>query len=219
MRPGERARPRAVVVRALVTLLAAVSVVGACGPAGPTPEPLPTEDRSFGPQPTGPVVTYDPPAPVTPEPTPGAAVVEDDRLLAILPPDLDGVPVTAERLAFAEAAADADFAANVEAAVFPIAVTATDLASGVVARLRPGVFGDAFYRDWRDTYDEGACGQAGGVTGRVETTLGGRTVHITSCAGGLRVYHAYLASRGTVVSLLSLGEARFGERLMQGLRP
>lgn len=219
MRPGERARPRAVVVRAVVPLLAAVSVVGACGPSGPTAEPLPTEDRSFGPQPTGPVVTHDPSAPVTPEPTPGAAVVEDDRLLAILPPDLDGVPVTAERLAFAEAAADADFATNVEAAVFPIAVTATDLASGVVARLRPGVFGDAFYRDWRDTYDEGACGQAGGVTGRVETMLGGRTVHITSCGGGLRVYHAYLASRGIVVSLFSLGEARFGERLMEGLRP
>lgn len=218
MRARDRARRRANGGRAVVALLAAASIVAACGPSGPTPEPLPTEGRSFGPQPTGPVATRDPSAPVTPEPSPGSVVVEDEALLAVLPADLDGVPVTAESLAFAEAAADPDFVANVEAAVFPIAVTTTDLASGVVARLRPGVFGDAFYRDWRDTYDTGACSQAGGVTGRVETVLGGRTVHITSCAGGLRVYHAYLASRGIVVSLFSLGEGRFGERLMEGLR-
>jgi hypothetical protein len=87
----------------------------------------------------------------------------------------------------------------------------------VVAHLRPGVYSDAFFRDWRDSYDEGACGQAGGVAGNAEAELGGRTVHITSCAGGLLVYHAYLPERDVAVSVISVGEARFGEQLMAGV--
>ena len=75
------------------------------------------------------------------------------------------------------------------------------------------------FRDWRDTYNEGACGQAGGVAGNAQADLGGRTVYIATCAGGLRVYHAYLPERGVIVSLLSVGERRFGEQLMGGLRP
>lgn len=118
-----------------------------------------------------------------------------------------------------DALSDPDFAANVQAAVFATVVAADDLASGVVARLRPGVYSDGFFRDWRDTYDKGACGQAGGVVGNAEAQLGGRTVFITSCAGGLLVYHAYVAERDVVVSLFSVGARRFGEQLMEGLRP
>jgi hypothetical protein len=121
--------------------------------------------------------------------------------------------------AFAEAASDPSFVASVEAAAFPIAVSADDLASGVVALLRPGRFSDRFFRDWRDSYNEGACGQAGGVVGNAEAELDGRTVYITSCAGGLRVYHAHVAERDVIVSLFSVGERRFGEQLMKDLRP
>ncbi len=49
--------------------------------------------------------------------------------------------------------------------------------------------------------------------------MGGRTVYVTSCAGGLLVYHAYLPDRGVVISLFSLGDRRFGEQLMSDLRP
>jgi hypothetical protein len=146
-------------------------------------------------------------------------VIEDDSLLAILPAQVDGVVVQVESEAFVEAASDADFAANVQAAAFAVAVDGGDLASGVVARLKPGAWSEAFYRDWRDTYNTGACAQAGGVTGNAEADLGGRTVYITTCGASLVVYHAYLPERDVVVSLFSLGERRFGEQLMRGLRP
>jgi hypothetical protein len=143
----------------------------------------------------------------------------DPGLLSILPPSVDGVPVIAEPASFTEALADADFVANVEAAAFAIAVDGNDLSSGVVARLRPGVYSDGFFRSWRDSYNQGACSQAGGVTGNVETELGGQTVYVTSCAGGLAVYHAYLPARDVLVSLFSLGDRDLGRQLMSDLRP
>ncbi len=115
--------------------------------------------------------------------------------------------------------ADPEFDRNVEAAAFAVVVDGADLASGVVARLRPGLYSDALFRDWRDSYDAGACAQAGGVVGNAEAELGGRTVHITRCAGGLLVYHVYLPERDAIVSLFSLGDRRFGEHLVGGLRP
>jgi hypothetical protein len=130
-----------------------------------------------------------------------------------------GVPIRLEPDALASALSDPDFGRNVEAAAFAVAVDAGDLASGVVARLRPGVYTDALFRDWRDTYNAGACGQAGGVAGNAQADMGGRTVYIATCAGDLRVYHAYLPERGVIVSLLSVGGRRFGEQLMGGLRP
>ncbi len=147
------------------------------------------------------------------------AVALDPTLLSILPPAIGDVPVTAEPGSFAEAIADPDFVASVEAAAFAIAVDGGDLASGVVAELRKGVYSDAFFRDWRDSYNRGACSQAGGVVGNAEAELDGRTVYVTSCAGGLLVYHAYLPGRDVVVSLFSLGDRRFGEQLMNDLRP
>lgn len=187
--------------------------LAACSPTGTaTPAPLPTPIHS-------PLPTLDPSTPVTPEPTPPADVREDEALLGILPAEVDGVPVLPEPASFADAVTFPDFVANVEAAAFAIAVRDPDLASGVVARLRPGVFNDAFYRDWRDSYDEGACSQAGGVGGRAEVQLGGRTVHITTCGGGLLVYHAHLPERDVVVSVFSVGERRLGEGLMAELRP
>jgi hypothetical protein len=152
-------------------------------------------------------------------PSASAPVALDPGLLSILPPSVDGVPVIAEPESFTEALADAGFVANVRSAAFAIAVDGNDLSSGVVARLRPGVYSDEFFRSWRDSYNTGACSQAGGVTGNVETELGGRTVHVASCAGGLLVYHAYLPGPDVVVSLFSLGDRDFGRLLMSDLRP
>jgi hypothetical protein len=152
-------------------------------------------------------------------PSPAGDVIQDPSLLAILPADLGGVPVNLEAQAFADAAADPDFAANVDAAAFGVAVDGEDLASAVVAQLLPGTYSESFFRDWRDSYNEGACAQSGGVVGNAETQLGGRTVYIGTCAGGLHTYHAWLADRGAVVSAFSVGDRRFGEQLMAGLRP
>ena len=143
----------------------------------------------------------------------------DASLLSVLPAAIDGVSVRPEPDSFAEALRDGSFVANVDAAAFFVVVDAGDLASGVVAHLRPGVLSDAFLRDWRDSYDEGACGQAGGVASRAQVGLGGRTVSITTCVGGLRTYQASVPERGVIVSLFSVGERRFGEQLAAGIRP
>jgi hypothetical protein len=143
----------------------------------------------------------------------------DETLLSILPADVDGVPVAQEPDSFAQAAADPDFATNVGSAAFAIVVDGSDLASGVVARLRPGRYSDGLFRDWRDTYDAGACAQAGGVAGNAQADLGGRTVYIATCGGGLRTYHVYVPERDVIVSLFSLGDRKFGELLMGSLRP
>lgn len=161
------------------------------------------------------------PASASPSPSSssGGRAVEDPALFAVLPAEVAGSPVTLEPLAFAEAMADPGFATNIEAAAFGIVVAGNDLASAVVARPVDGVFTDAWFRDWRDSYNLGACAQSGGVAGNAEAEIGGRTVHIGTCSGGLRTYHAWIEDRGLLVSAFSIGEGRFGEQLMAGLRP
>ena len=216
-------RPRTTAVTAVAAVLVATLalVVAACGPApvGTTTPPVASPVTTPSPTPgSTPDRTDAPGSSATPE-SPGSGVTEDASLLAVIPADVDGVAVQQETLAFADAASDPSFVANVEAAAFFVAVDASDLASGVVARLRPGVFSDGFFRDWRDSYNEGACAQAGGVAGNAEAELGGRTAYITSCAGGLLAYHAYVDERGVIVSLISVGERRLGEQLVDGIRP
>jgi hypothetical protein len=158
----------------------------------------------------------------TPGATPGATgpgAVEDPSLIAVLPADVDGNPVVLESQAFTEAMSDRSFAVNVESAAFGVVVSGDDLASAVVAKPVDGVFSEAWFRDWRDSYNEGACERAGGVARNAEAELGGRTVYIGTCAEDLRTYHAWLEDRGLLVSAFSVGESRFGERLMAGLRP
>jgi hypothetical protein len=215
--------------RGVTALLLAILVVGACGDSGSARPSMPP-----GPTPVGPPETLPPPqtsepasvsassgtTPAPPVTSPSSdAVVRDDTLLDLLPSAIDGAPVIVEEQSFAEAATDPAFADNVQRAAFAVVTTPTDLASGVVAKLRAGVFDAAFFADWRDTYNEGACAQAGGVATNAETQLEGRTVYITTCAGGMLVYHTHLGEQDAIVSLFSLGEARFGERLMRGLRP
>jgi len=163
-------------------------------------------------------------APQSPSPglssvAPGIDVVMDPALLQILPAAIGTAKVSIEPDSFSEAVQDPSFVASVDSAAFAIVTEGGDLASGVVAHLRPDVYSDAFFRDWRDSYDEGACGQAGGVAAHAEATLGDRSAFITTCANGLRVYHAYVPEREVIVSVFSLGQGRFGEQLVAGLRP
>jgi hypothetical protein len=209
--------PRLVLVSAA---LAATVAVGACGSSSPTPTPTPVPATVT---PTVEAISPELPpvaasASVAPASTTGAPA-QDPSLLGILPAAVAGVPVTLEEQAFADAATDPAFAANVEDAAFGVVADGEDLASAVVAHLVPGTYSERFFRDWRDSYNEGACAQSGGVAGNAEAKLGDRTVFIGTCVGGLRTYHAWIEDRGVVVSAFSLGERRFGEQLMAGLRP
>ena len=201
--------------RALATVAAVGILLSACSPAPVAP----TSPVQAAPSPSAAAPSTASASSSTANSSAGPAVLLDESLLGVLPADVGGVAVSSEPDSFAQAASDPDFVRNVESAVFAVVPAPDDLASGVVAKLRPGAYSDEMFRDWRDSYNEGACSQAGGVGGNAETELGGRTVYIATCNGGLHVYHAYLPERGIIVSLFSLGTQRFGEQLMGKLRP
>jgi hypothetical protein len=195
-----------------VVLVAGLALgLGACSPNAP----------SSAPGTVAPTASPSATVGLSGSPTPTSAVAVDPSLLEVLPETVDGVPIAESADGEAEALADPGLGA---VAVGVAAGLAVDAGSGefvyvVVVRLRPGAMTDERFRDWRDSFDEGACSQAGGVTGNAEAQIGGRTVYIGSCGGGVRTYHAWLAEPGLLVSASAVGERRLGERLVEGLRP
>lgn len=198
---------RTVVVSILLPVLLA-----ACSPS-PTPSPSPTAT----PTPT-PAVAGSPTAP----PSNAQGVVVDPSLLEVLPAEVDGLPIQESPEAEAEALTDPELAEVAEAiaAGFAIDQATSDFVYAAVIRLRAGVMGDERFRDWRDSFDEGACSQAGGVVGHAQADIGGRTVYIGTCDGGVRTYHVWLAEQNLMVSASAVGEERrLGEKVVEGLRP
>ena len=94
---------------------------------------------------------------------------------------------------------------------------ADDFAVSTVVQLRPGVFSEGFYRDWRASYDAAACEPAGGVASQLEQQIGTHTVEVTDCAEGARTYHTHLPG-DRLVSITAVGERNFGDLVMAGLR-
>ena len=86
-----------------------------------------------------------------------------------------------------------------------------------VARVKPGLFGDLFFRGWRETFDAAVCQQAGGIQGAAQATIGGRQTFVGTCAGGTHTYHVHLPRRDLIVSMQGGGPRRFGERVVEGL--
>jgi hypothetical protein len=191
-------------------------LVAGCGPPPATP--------SLGPSPTGslaPPATAEGPSPSA-APS-GGAVQVDAALLAFVPAAVDGVPLTFDPETSATIAADQSVAPDaaslaVALAIVPGTSAADDLAVVSVVRLRDPAKDETWFRDWRDTYDQAACGPAGGLVGNAEAEIGGGTVYIGSCAGGVRTYHTRLAAAGIVVSITALGSRRLGEKVMAGLQ-
>jgi hypothetical protein len=149
----------------------------------------------------------------------GATVPIDPSLLEILPASVAGLPVAA--VPDPSGADDPGLVETVDRMVQAVVVDpASDaFAYASVIVLRPGVYDEAFFRSWRDSFDEGACSQAGGVTGHAEATIGGRTAFIGRCDGGVLTYHVRLDDRDAIVSVSALGDSRLGEQLVAGLRP
>ena len=188
--------------------------------------PAPTAPPSFPPSavPSNPTdrPASVPPATTAPPslPTGGGSVPIDAALLDALPAAVDSLAVVRTDEALADALADPGLVGFAEAVAAAIAV---DPASGEFAYatvVRPLAVPptDEALLDWRDSFDEGVCAQAGGVSGTAEADIGGRPVFIGSCAGGVRTYHAWLGNRGVLVSVSSVGERRLGEQLVEGLR-
>jgi hypothetical protein len=144
-------------------------------------------------------------------------------LLDLLPDAVAGVPLQADAETAADIAREESIAPFVSAlaiaAAFapPASDTLGDYVVVTVARPKPGLFGDLFYRGWRDTFDSAVCEQAGGVDGHAEAEIGGRQTFIGTCIGGVHTYHVHLPDEGVIVSMQGAGDGRFGERVVEGL--
>ena len=202
----------AAIALALVTALAACETATSNGSGGP---------GSNGPNGTSaiePGMTVGPPP--SPSADPAAPAVLDPALLEYLPETVGGVEVAEELNEAALALADPALPSIASALDVGFAVdqVSGNLVTAHVVRLREGAFDDAKFRQWRDSYDEGACTAAGGIVGRAEATIDERTVYVTSCVAGLRTYHVWIQDEDLLISASSVGEDRFGELLMSGLR-
>jgi len=149
----------------------------------------------------------------------GGSVTVDQTLLELLPTTISGLPVAA--IAKPAGTDDPLLAESVDrmAQAFVIDPATDDFAYTSVMALRPGVFDASYFRSWRDSFDEGACSQSGGVTGHAETTIAGRIVYIGTCDGGVSTYHVRLDPANEIVSISAFGEQRLGEQLLAALRP
>jgi hypothetical protein len=156
-------------------------------------------------------------------PGPSGDVAVDLALLEHLPASVDGVTVEPDPATSAQVASDPSLSDSASGLAVALAIAAgssvaDDLAIVSVVRLRPGIFDEGFFRSWRDSYDEAACDAAGGVSGRAEAQIGGRTTFIGTCAGGAHTYHVRLESDDAIiVSVTAVGERRLGEQVVAGL--
>lgn len=205
-----------------------VVVVAACSPGQPTPPPTRQPSTAVD-SPSGPSASPSAAIPSSASPLaspslpPGVTV--DPGLLEVLPAEIDGVALEPDPATAAEVGSDPLLADSVLSLAVAVAVApgdgtssaANDLAVASVIRLRPDVFDEAFYQEWRDTYNEAACEVADGVESEDETELDGRQVYVATCVGGARTYHTYLVDQGFIVSVTATGEDLFGERIMAGL--
>ena len=207
-------------------VIALAGLIGGCSPTAPSA-------TSSGPPPTGslaPAATAErSPGADSSAPTesgagsPGAGIQVDQGLLDFVPSAVDGVPLTFDPETSASIAADPSVAGEAESlavalAIVPGSSVADDLAIVSVVRLRDPTKDENWFRDWRETYDTGACAQAGGVVGNAEAQIGGGTVYIGSCAAGVRTYHTRVDPAGIVISVTALGERRLGEKVMAGVQ-
>lgn len=200
----------AAIVLALTTLLAACETGdGSGGQSSGVPS---------GAIPTDPAMSVG--ARPTPTPDDATPAVIDAALLDYLPETVGGAPVTEALDEAALALADPALPRIATALDVGLALdeTSRNLVTAHVVRLREGAFDDDTYRQWRDSYDDGACAAAGGIVGRAEATIDERTVHVTSCVAGLRTYHAWIEDEHLLISASSVGDGRFGELLMSELR-
>ncbi|HYH92747.1 MAG TPA: hypothetical protein VD763_06290 [Candidatus Saccharimonadales bacterium] len=215
-------------------MAAAVMAVEACGPSAVATSPTPTSSVGIASSPapaatSAASVAASPPDAPASSPAPsssagGGPIVVDPALLELLPAAVAGVPLTADVETAAELARDPVLAESLEAlglaAAFgpPSTDAIGDYVVTTVARLRPGVFDDGFFRGWRDSFDEAVCAQAGGVaSGRSELEIAGHQTFRRACVGGVVTYHTYLADRNVIVSLQGIGPAEFGRQVIEGL--
>jgi hypothetical protein len=146
----------------------------------------------------------------------------DPSLLGVLPETVGGLPLVENPETEGASAGDPQLIEIGDgfATAFALDPATSEFVYAIVVRLKEGQMGDERFRDWRDSFDLGACSQAGGVVGNAQAEIDGRTVYIGTCDGGVRTYHVWLAEQNLLVSASAVGEEkRLGEDLVENLRP
>lgn len=159
-------------------------------------------------------------------PTAGSssAILIDRSLLDVLPASIKGVPLVGNAEGEAHDLTDPALAGEASALAAALAIDPStgDFAYVSVVRLRAGVFSDAYFKSWRETFDVGACSQAGGVAqSSAEAGIAGHRTFIGHCVGGMLTYHVHLDHvplGDLIVSISALGAQRFGQLVVEGLR-
>jgi hypothetical protein len=219
--PGARAL--AAIVLAVVSV-----VVSACGSSGPTARVLPDPIASASAAAPGSPATLPAPTSALGESPASGDVLVDQSLLSFIPINGHGLLQSIDPDTTAQVAQDPDLRANASALMIatytavPTSASAAptdDIAVVSVIRLRDPSAGDDWFRAWRDSYDNAACANAGGVTRNSQTDVGTHTVFVGACAGGSFTYHTRLADGAIVVSITSVGSLRLGETIMERLAP
>jgi hypothetical protein len=216
----------------LAAVLIVVGIVGgaalalAQSPRSPSSTARPTTSADLG--------SLIAPATGTPEPRvtgsapdastsagPTSMVVIDPSLLRVLPATVKDLPLVEDPDSESHDLTDPALGreASALAAALVVDPASDDFAYASVIHLRPGIYSDDYFRSWRDTYDVGACSQAGGVAqSSAEATLAGHRTFIGHCVGGILTYHVYLAPSDLIVSISSLGTQHLGQLVVEGLR-
>jgi hypothetical protein len=205
-------------------VLPVVIAAAACSPSVPVTAPSsPPGSASAQPSPTA--TAGAPSAASGPAGSGATAAVlrVDATLLRVLPTQVDGAALVADPTTAGQIAGDPTLASSAEAIAVALAIqpgtsAGDDLAIASVIRLRPGVFSDAWFENWRTTYDQSACEVAGGVTGEPsQVSIGGRVVFVGTCAGDARTYHVHLPGPSLIVSVTAAGRRHFGDLVIAGL--
>jgi hypothetical protein len=201
----------------VVTLVVAGAVSAACGSSAPTTAAPPSLPSAASPVPNR---SLGPGSSSESTKSSGGLVVADPSLLDRIPAAKAGLSLTYDPDTSASVAADPSLANDAAAIATGLAIptgqaaSPTDFVIVNVVRLRAPKTDDEWFRQWRDSYDQAACEQAGGVSGHAEADLGSHHVHIGTCAGGALTYHTLLDGGSTVLSLTAVGPGRAGEKLM-----
>jgi hypothetical protein len=211
-------RPARALLGASLVIALGLGACGSLSPAAPTLVPTATAFAAAATTSVAPVATFGPPGPDASQDTTTPLTI-DAGLLKFLPEQVAGVAVSESVDSAADALGEPDLGGLASGLDVAVGVAGDgNLVYALVVRLRPGGLNDVAFRQWRDTYDQGACSAAGGVSGHAQSEIAGRTVYIGSCVSGIRTYHVLLPKDGLLITAWSIGEGRYGEQLMATLR-
>ncbi|HEY7133317.1 MAG TPA: hypothetical protein VH440_13770, partial [Candidatus Limnocylindrales bacterium] len=162
----------------LVALLTA-----ACGSSGPTPATPPVASAAspsgvvptaLAGSPSGPGTSSPVAASSGSSPASESAVAADPALLDLLQSGVAQLTMTYDPDTTASVRSDPAVVRDAQSMAIGLATPAgkaspEEFVIANVVRLRDPSRDDAWFRSWRDTYDQAACEQAGGVQGNAET--------------------------------------------------